>query len=192
VDSQVIIKDAAALRHTLQIKKRLQLEFLASLSNLLREHNVAVNDSLLINLVLATPDELVGGAKFNDTTNVGAVQPGTGFTGSPEAELLKQMMGQNPSAPVYNVIMTRTSDPRVINLVLGLGPQPGGGDAGVGPQPGGGGVGPQPGGGTGPQPGGGTGPQPGGGTGPQPGGGTGPQPGGGTGPQPGGGVGPQP
>jgi hypothetical protein len=164
VDSQVMIKDAAALRHTLQIKKRLQLEFLASLSNLLREHNVAVDDSLLTTLVLATPDELVGGVEFKESTNVSAAQPGAGWTGSPEAELLSQMMGQNPSAPVYNVIMTRTSDPRVINLVLGLGPQPGGG---VGPQPGGG-VGPQPGGGVGPQPGGGVGPQPGGGVGPQP------------------------
>ena len=178
MDSQVIIKDAAALRHTLTIKKRLQLEFLASLSNLLRIHNVAVNDSLLTNLVLATPNELLGGAEFKDTTHAGAAKPGTGFTGSPEAELLSQMMGQNLSAPVYNVIMTRTSDPRVINLVLGLGPQPGGSDAGTGPQPGGSGTGPQ----SGPDP----------GTGPQPGGGVGPQPGGGVGPQPGGGVGPQP
>ena len=178
MDSQVIIKDAAALRHTLQIKKRLQLEFLASLSNLLRTHNVAVDDSLLTRLVLATPSELVGGVQFKESTNVA----GAGWSGSPEAELLSQMMGQNPSAPVYNVIMTRTSDPSVINLVLGLGPQPGGGDAGLGPQPGGGGLGPQPGdGGLGPQPGdGGLGPQPGGG-------GVGPQPGAGVGPQPGGG-----
>ena len=168
MDSQVIIKDAAALRHTLQIKKRLQLELLASLSNLLREHNVAVDDSLLTNLVLATPNELVGGVEFKETA-AARQQPATGFAGSPEAELIREMMGQNPTAPVYNVIMARTSDPRVINLVLGLGPQPGG-NVGTGPQPGGGaGTGPQPGAGTGPQPGAGTGPQPGAGTGPQPG-----------------------
>lgn len=53
------ITEVAALRHVLQIKRRLQLEMLASISRLLREHEVNADDNLLASLVLAVPEELM-------------------------------------------------------------------------------------------------------------------------------------
>ena len=53
------ITEVAALRHVLQIKRRLQLEMLASISKLLREHEVNATDDLLASLVLAVPEELM-------------------------------------------------------------------------------------------------------------------------------------
>jgi outer membrane biosynthesis protein TonB len=53
------ITEVAALRHVLQIKRRLQLELLASISRLLREHEVNADDNLLASLVVAVPEELM-------------------------------------------------------------------------------------------------------------------------------------
>lgn len=127
MEPTLLIKDAAALRHTFQVRKRLQLEFLAGLSKLLREYGVNANDELIGSVILAVPDELMNGsasmglAQSSSNGKKKGVGPQHGEKG----------VGPQPGG--------------------GVGPQPGGG---VGPQPGGG-VGPQPGkkGVVGPQPG---------------------------------------
>ena len=59
MSSPLLIKDAAVLRHTLQVRKRLQLEFLGTVSKLFRDFDVRIEDSLLASLLLASPDELL-------------------------------------------------------------------------------------------------------------------------------------
>ena len=58
MSSTMVISDAALLRHAFQVRKRLQLEFLGSLSKLLREFDIKLEDRLLGTLLLASPDEL--------------------------------------------------------------------------------------------------------------------------------------
>ena len=148
MDSPIEIKDALSLRHQLQSMKRLRLEFLASLSNLLREYDVSVDDVLLDRLILATPDELTKGTPFipNQTTNE---QKDTGvWPSTAESEMVSHVLKTSPTATLFNVVLARNPEARVLNLVLsppsamtGPGPQPGGG-SGSGPQTG---PGPQPG-----------------------------------------------
>lgn len=64
------ITEVAALRHILQIKRRLQLEMLASISKLLREHEVNAEDNLLASLVLAVPEELMD----DNTSSLGSLR----------------------------------------------------------------------------------------------------------------------
>src|SRR4051812_47036812 len=52
------LREIAALRHNLHINNRLRLEFLASISKLLRDYGVTADDELLSSLILAVPDEL--------------------------------------------------------------------------------------------------------------------------------------
>jgi hypothetical protein len=124
MDSTLLIRDAAALRHTFQVKKRLQLEFLAGLSKLLREYGVKADDELIGSLVLAVPDEMMGGSYMSSAQSAQAAN-GRRKNGS------KAGVGPQPG-----------------RQQRGVGPQPG--RKGVGPQPGrkprkGAGVGPQPG-----------------------------------------------
>lgn len=80
MNSTAMIREAAVLRHTFQIKKRLQLEFLAGLSKLLREHGVSAKDELLSSVVLAVPDEMMNGDRA--TSNGRAHAAGAGKRGS--------------------------------------------------------------------------------------------------------------
>src|SRR5205085_179814 len=52
------LREIAALRHNLHINNRLRLEFLASISKLLRDYGITADDELLGSLILAVPDEL--------------------------------------------------------------------------------------------------------------------------------------
>lgn len=52
------LRGIAALRHNLHINSRLRLEFLASISKLLRDYGITADDQLLSSLILAVPDEL--------------------------------------------------------------------------------------------------------------------------------------
>src|SRR5690349_6314537 len=52
------LREIAALRHNLHINSRLRLEFLASISKLLRDYGITADDQLLGSLILAIPDEL--------------------------------------------------------------------------------------------------------------------------------------
>jgi hypothetical protein len=52
------LREIAALRHNLHINSRLRLEFLASISKLLRDYGITADDQLLSSLILAVPDEL--------------------------------------------------------------------------------------------------------------------------------------
>jgi hypothetical protein len=52
------LREVAALRHSFHIDGRLRLEFLSTVSKLLREHEVPVSNRLLSSLVLAVSDEL--------------------------------------------------------------------------------------------------------------------------------------
>jgi len=54
-------REVAALRHSFHIDGRLRLEFLSTVSRLLREYEVPVSNELLASLVLAVPDELSNG-----------------------------------------------------------------------------------------------------------------------------------
>ncbi len=53
-----IEKEALHLRAKLKSTAKLNLEFKAALSKLLREYNVEISDELLSALVISTPDEL--------------------------------------------------------------------------------------------------------------------------------------
>jgi hypothetical protein len=55
------LREVAALRHNLHINSRLRLEFLASISKLLRDYGISADDQLLSSLILAVPDELSAG-----------------------------------------------------------------------------------------------------------------------------------
>lgn len=55
------LREVAALRHSFHIDGRLRLEFLSTVSRLLREYEVPVSNRLLGSLVLAVPDELADG-----------------------------------------------------------------------------------------------------------------------------------
>ena len=52
------LREVAALRHNLHVNSRLRLEFLASISKLLRDYGITADDQLLSSLILAVPDEL--------------------------------------------------------------------------------------------------------------------------------------
>src|SRR3954471_12193676 len=52
------LREVASLRHNLHINSRLRLEFLASISKLLRDYGITADDQLLSSLILAIPDEL--------------------------------------------------------------------------------------------------------------------------------------
>jgi len=52
------LREIAALRHSLHVNNRLRLEFLASISKLLRDYGITADDELLSSLILAVPDEL--------------------------------------------------------------------------------------------------------------------------------------
>jgi hypothetical protein len=58
MERQETLREIAALRHNLHINSRLRLEFLASLSKLLREYGISADDELLSSLILAVPAEL--------------------------------------------------------------------------------------------------------------------------------------
>ena len=58
MERQDALREIAALRHNLHINSRLRLEFLASLSKLLREYGISADDELLSSLILAVPEEL--------------------------------------------------------------------------------------------------------------------------------------
>jgi hypothetical protein len=58
MERQEALREIAALRHNLHINSRLRLEFLASLSKLLREYGISADDELLSSLILAVPEEL--------------------------------------------------------------------------------------------------------------------------------------
>jgi hypothetical protein len=140
MNGQEMVRRMLVLRQTFQINNRLNLEFQALLSKLLREHGVSVEDDLLRNLMLAVPDELMGGSRIDPGE---AYRPQSQGTQTPSLGPQVPDGGIGPQPPDG-----------------GIGPQPP--DGGIGPQPPGGGIGPQPpGGGIGPQP-------PGGGIGPQP------------------------
>lgn len=63
MNGQEIVQRTLALRHAFQVNSRLQLEFTAQLSRLLREHSVLVDDEVLRNIIIAVPDELMGGSQ---------------------------------------------------------------------------------------------------------------------------------
>ena len=52
------LREIAALRHNLHVNNRLRLEFLASISKLLRDYGITADDELLSTLILAVPEEL--------------------------------------------------------------------------------------------------------------------------------------
>lgn len=64
MEREETLREIAALRHNLHINSRLRLEFLASLSKLLREYGISADDELLSSLILAVPGEL--SAKGNE------------------------------------------------------------------------------------------------------------------------------
>ncbi len=148
MDSQVIVKDANTLRIQFQSKPRLRLEFFGLMSNLLREHDVLIDDQLLNQLVPATTNELTNGIDFDkkNATSVIASQVDGLSDGS---DMLSKILTNNPAA-VLNVVMAGQPEARVLNLLLtpsassiekmkGPGPQPGTGNVkvlGPGPQPG--------------------------------------------------------
>jgi hypothetical protein len=55
------LREVAALRHTFHIDGRLRLEFLSTVSKLLRDHEVPVSNRLLSAMILAIPGELSEG-----------------------------------------------------------------------------------------------------------------------------------
>lgn len=151
MSGQEMIRRMLVLRQTFQVNNRLNLEFQALLSKLLREHGVSIEDDLLRKLMLAVPDELLG-SSYRDSFEV--PKPQKQQQGPRDSSLGPQPPKDAPLGP-------QPPDG-------GLGPQPPG-DA-IGPQPPDGVLGPQPpDGGLGPQP-------PGSGLGSQAHGGLGPQP----------------
>lgn len=52
------LREIAALRHNLHVNSSLRLEFLNSISRLLREYGISADDELLNSLILAVPEEL--------------------------------------------------------------------------------------------------------------------------------------
>ena len=58
---KAIIEDISALRTKLKANARLNLEFKAAISTLLREHGVTISDATLAKLVVAIPEEIGSG-----------------------------------------------------------------------------------------------------------------------------------
>ena len=61
MDKDESIRQANALRHLFYVNRRLDLEFRAGLAKLFREYVVSVSDELLSSVILAVPEELMGG-----------------------------------------------------------------------------------------------------------------------------------
>ena len=59
--NQEALREVLAARHSLQVNPRLRLEFMASVSKLLRDHHVEAGEELLRSVVLAIPEELMNG-----------------------------------------------------------------------------------------------------------------------------------
>lgn len=104
MSSTSMIREAAALRHAFQLNGRLQLEFLADLSKLLREHKVTTDDNLISNLILAVPDELMNGmyaatkkSGKKKTTKVSPPQtPGSGDVAPPQTPSKRRVTPPQP------------------------------------------------------------------------------------------------
>lgn len=58
---QETLREVAALRHSFHANQRLRLEFLASVSKLLRDYGVEASDELLASLILSVPEEVLNG-----------------------------------------------------------------------------------------------------------------------------------
>ena len=58
---QETLREVAALRHSFHANQRLRLEFLASVSKLLRDYGVEASDELLSSLILSVPEEVLNG-----------------------------------------------------------------------------------------------------------------------------------
>ena len=58
---QETLREVAALRHSFHANQRLRLEFLASVSKLLRDYGVQASDELLSSLIVSVPEEVLNG-----------------------------------------------------------------------------------------------------------------------------------
>lgn len=102
MNSTDLKRRAAALRQTFQVKGRLQLEFLASLSKLLREHTIKIDDDLLSNIILAVPDDLINGTGGSSQNTASTVKP-------PQTPSVEPP--QTPTKPTVEPPQTPTVEP---------------------------------------------------------------------------------
>lgn len=58
---QETLREVAALRHSFHANQRLRLEFLASVSKLLRDYGIQASDELLGSLIVSVPEEVLNG-----------------------------------------------------------------------------------------------------------------------------------
>jgi hypothetical protein len=136
--NEELLRRIASLRFTIQFNRRLQLEFRACLSKLLREYSVSVDDDLLACVVVAVPEELPGqhiplsGNAVVDQILSGSAprtppQPGAPGTGTPP----------QPGAPATppQPGVPRTGTPPQLGAPS-TPPQPGVPRTGTPPQPG--------------------------------------------------------
>lgn len=75
MDKEISIKNAAALRQRFQLDKRLELEFRAVISRLLRDFEVNTEEGLLDRLTMAGLEELPSGMPLKKETSKPAGDP---------------------------------------------------------------------------------------------------------------------
>ncbi|HEX8843574.1 MAG TPA: hypothetical protein VF791_02970 [Pyrinomonadaceae bacterium] len=75
MEREETLREIAALRHNIYINNRLRLEFLASISKLLRDYGISAEDELLSSLILAVPDELSAGNGAPPTSTLSSREP---------------------------------------------------------------------------------------------------------------------
>lgn len=94
------LREIAALRHSFHIDGRLRLEFLSTVSRLLREYEVPVSNRLLSSLVLAVPDELAdGNGHENGFESLNLQAAKTGTRGSAKKAATKRPKPPKPPVP---------------------------------------------------------------------------------------------
>ena len=129
-----LVRRMLVLRQTFQLNGRLNLEFQALLSKLLREHGVPVEDDLLKQLILAVTPELMGSSQPGSTkvTNdpLGGPQPPTVKPTPPQASTTT--LGPQPPT-VLGPQPPTVPGPQVPPAEPESGPPPTSGE--VGPQP---------------------------------------------------------